>query len=268
MSSKTVKVYRVQIEPPVQPFLSVKRTAQRVENALSQGSSAVRYGRIWRVGKVEHDGNVLIGKLGFVNRPKTSEVWNEDKLDFQEFEFEGGASSTFAVNLDTLKLAIQPTTNVPVTSALGAIRSLLSLEGEKWTISPLKRSTDFETWRTTVDKIIRAKYKLRKPNPHYGEAKSLEEIMENAEAEVVVLEMSSRGGLDLDSQFLRQTQMHTDRGYGEADFTGTRRSANGTNVETRFSSMAGAEEEAIEINANNDGEISNTAIADVSRRID
>ena len=119
MSSKTVKVYRVQIEPPVQPFLSVKRTAQRVENALSQGSSAVRYGRIWRVGKVEHDGNVLIGKLGFVNRPKTSEVWNEDKLDFQEFEFEGGASSTFAVNLDTLKLAIQPTTNVPVTSALG-----------------------------------------------------------------------------------------------------------------------------------------------------
>ncbi|OFN74225.1 hypothetical protein HMPREF2526_04200 [Corynebacterium sp. HMSC070E08] len=195
-----------------------------MENALSQGSGVERYGRIWRVGKVEQEGNVLIGKLGFVNRPKTSEVWDENELDFQEFEFKDGSSATFAVNLETLKLALQPTADVSVTSALGAIRALLSLEGEKWTVSPLKRSIDFETWKSTVDKIVRVKYKLRKPNPHYGEAKSLEEVMESAEAEVVALEMSSSKGLDLGSQFLRETQMHTDRGYGEADFTGTRRS--------------------------------------------
>ncbi|WP_141740736.1 hypothetical protein [Corynebacterium sp. HMSC05D03] len=268
MPSKTVKVYKVQIEPPVEPFLSKESNGQRVANALSQGSGVQRFGRIWRVGKVEQEGSVLIGKLGFVNRPKTSEVWDEDELDFQEVEFKDGSSATFAVNLDTLKLAVQPTAHVSVTSALGAIRALLSLEGEKWTVSPLKRSIDFESWKKTVDKIIRAKYKLRKPNPHYGEAKSLEAIMENAEAEVVALEMSSSEGLDLGSQFLRETQMHTDRGYGEADFIGTRRIANGDTVETKYSSLAGAEEEAIEITVNDDGEISNTAIADVSRRID
>ena len=268
MSSKTVKVYRVKIVPPIEPFLSGNSLGQRVENALSQGSGVERYGRVWRVGKVEKDGNVLIGKLGFVNRPKTSEVWDEDELDFQEFQFKDGSSATFAVNLENLSLAVQPTTNVTITSALGAIRALLSLEGEKWAVSPLKRSVDFEAWKTTVDKIIRAKYKLRKPNPHYGEAKSLEEIMESAEAEVVTLEMSSDDGLDLESPFLRETQLHTDRGYGEADFTGTRRGDGDTSVETKYSSLAGAEEEAIEIAVHDDGEVSSMDIAEVSRRVD
>ncbi|ERS41840.1 hypothetical protein HMPREF1287_01162 [Corynebacterium sp. KPL1986] len=249
-------------------MLANQSSGQRVENALSQGSGVERYGRLWRIGRVDKIDNVVIGKLGFINRPKTSEIWDEEELDFQEVQFKDGSSATFAVNLDNLSLAIQSTPNVGVTSALGAIRALLSLEGEKWTLSPLKRAVSFEQWKNSVDKIVRAKYKLRKPNPHYGEAKSLEEIMEGAEAEVATLEVSSDQGLDLDSSFLQETQLHTERGYGEADFVGIRSDATGQNVETKYSSIAGSEEEAVEIETLENGEVSNNDIAEVSRRAD
>lgn len=266
MSSSVVKVYRVNIKPPIEPILATHSSRQRVENALSQGSGVERYGRLWRIGRVEKEDNVLVGKLGYISRPKTSEIWDEQKLDFQEFQFKDGSSAIFAVNLETLTLAIQPNSNVGVTSALGAIKALLSLEGEKWELSPLKRTISFEQWKDSVDKIVHVKYRLRKPNPHYGAAKSLEEVMESAEAEVVSLEMRSEQGLDLSSSFLQETQLHTDRGYGEADFVGIKADSAGQNIETKYSSLAGSEEEAVEVETLENGEVSNSEIAEVSRR--
>lgn len=266
--TKFAKVYRVKIEPPIEPFLSAEDSATRVENALSQGSGAERYGRLWRIGRVEKQGRVLVGKLGIVNRAKRTESWNEKEEDFEELEFTEGASAIFAVNLESLTLAVQPTADVKITGALGALRAMLSLEGEKWTISPLKKSVDFSDWIKTVDRVVRVKYRLRKPNPHYGDAKNLEDIMEAAEAQVVSLEMASDDGLDLNSSFLQETQLHTDRGYGEADFTGIKNAEDGDIIESKFSSLAGAEEEAVEVPVLENGEISTESIARLSQRGD
>lgn len=261
---KVGKVYRAKIIPPREPHLFSDSDGQRVANALSPGSRAESYGREWIVGKTSFRNGVLTGRIGFEKTEGTAEIWDEEKLDFKEVAIPQGLTAPFAVNLESLQLSFQPRGAIKANGLMRAVRELLSLEGEKWEVESLRRKVSFEEWKDSVQLITRAKFDVKKPNPHYMNTPDLEAVLEQAEAEYAKLEIASKDGLDLEADFLQQTLDHVDRGYGAAEFRGIRSIAGGNTVETTYSTEVGSEDEAVEAIVGVEGEVAPDKMAEIA----
>ncbi|WP_261876008.1 hypothetical protein [Mycobacterium marinum] len=253
------RVYPVRFVPPPQMSLFVNVTvAEILVERLSPGNRVPRYGREWIIGRTQIEDRVLSGRLGFVAEGAVTEVWDEGKKDFRDETTQRGVTTTFAVNLDQLTAFIQERSDIHINSAIAALEEILN-EGRKqkdlrWSIESRKGTQSLQRWLETVQKVTAVRLKVRRPNPKWQDAKNLQELMERAEAEIASIELENENGIDVNSDFIAQTQNHIDRGYGDGRYEGIRTDEDGDH-RTTFSTRVGAEELHDEAPTTESGEV-------------
>lgn len=174
-----------------------------------------------------------------------------------------GLTAPFVVNLRTLRMALQPRGSaIKLNGLIGAFRALLAQGGDQWRIETPTKVMTFVQWRSSVDRVTAVKFRLRKPNPHWQGAPDLEAVMEEAEAAVAILELENEDGIDSASQFVAQSQVHVERGYGEARYVGVRGAGTSEARETVYNSSIGSEEESVDIPVGEDGEVTQADLAE------
>lgn len=230
---------------------------EHIQEALSAGRSVERYGREWIVGRTTLHSGVLSGRIGFRGAEGMAEVWDEDQQDFREIAVPAGLTAPFALNMRTLVMALQPRgTEIKLHGLIGAVRSLLSRDGDSWRIEQRYKAMSLSEWQQTVDKVTYVRFRLKKPNPHWAGAPDLEAVMENAAAEVAALELKSAEGIQTDSPFIQQSQTHVDRGYGVGLYGGVRHAGTPDESESVYNTRLGAEEDFVDVPTGQDGEVS------------
>lgn len=190
-----------------------------------------------------------------------AEVWDEQAKDFTAVAVPAGLTAPFAVNLSLLTMALQPRGGaIKLNGLIGAFRELLSRDKEQWQIIAPTKETSYEEWRDSVDRVTSVRFRLRKPNPHWRDTPDLEAVLEQAEAEVARMELHSDDGIDTESSFVKQSQRHVERGYGEFVYVGVRYADTPDAIESVFNSSLDSEEQAIELPADEHGEVTSEAL--------
>ncbi|WP_077077579.1 hypothetical protein [Mycobacterium numidiamassiliense] len=258
----TGRVYGVRFIPPAQMGLFGSPTEALIAR-LSPGNRVTRRGRDWIIGRTQTDGGVLSGRLGFVADGAVTEVWDEGAKDFRDETTQRGVTTTFAVNIDRLTAFIQERTHIPINSAITALEEILN-EGRtqkdlRWSIESRKGTQSLQRWLETVDKVTAVRLTVRKPNPRWQDARNLQKIMENAEAEIANIELENQNGIDINSDFISETQSHIDRGYGDGRYEGVRTDDDGTH-KTSFSTRVGTEELHDEAPTTESGEVDESVL--------
>jgi hypothetical protein len=247
------RVFTLRLIPPAQQTL-LDTPEGHILEAISPGQRATRYGREWIVGQTTHEkedfgagSGSLTGRIGFQGESGTAEIWDDDIQDFVPTAIPSGLTAPFAIDLDTLTAAMQPRGSIiKINSLIGAFEALLSADGDRWRVVGLRNPMSLEAWKNSVAKIISVKFTIREPNPHYFDAASLEDLMNDLESEAIQLEARNENGLNANSEFLKQTEGHIGRGYGEGEYKGVRGEGSQAH-ETVYSTRVGAEEESEEI---------------------
>lgn len=216
------RVHRLILQPPAQISL-LETPRQQVELAISPGNRTTRYNRTWIIGQTELNGNVLSGRIGFQG-DGTTDIWDDDRKDFVEIAIPAGTTAPFAINLETLQAAMQARGSlIKIQSLIGAFEALLLESGFKWKIVGLSRSVSLAEWKKSVTKVTSIRFTIRKPNPHYHGAKNLEDLMGEMETETIRLEaIAEAAGVNVQSEFIMETESHIERGYGEAEYRGVK----------------------------------------------
>ncbi|WNV83706.1 hypothetical protein [Umezawaea sp. Da 62-37] len=225
--------------------------ADWVRRKVEPGARIARHGRTWRIGRTGEALGVLYGRIGYEREASSIEQYDEEQKDFVEYAIRSGAATPFAIELDTLVMAIQHRPpEISMGAAANALALLLSDQEHRWTTEPPSRSIPLSEWRLGVEKVTRARFVLRKPNPHYTDTPDLEALIDGADAETARLELQG-AQLDLDSPFISQTLSHIQNNYGEARLTGV----TSTGEESTYSTTMQAEELTTEAGTNADGEV-------------
>lgn len=232
--------------------------SEHVRMALSPGQRVTRYHREWVVGGTDNIHGVLVGRLGFVGEEGVAEIWDEKTKDFTEMAVPAGMTAPWAVDLNTLTMAVQPRGNIiRLNGLLGAIRSLLSQNQPGWDIETISHKTNFEKWRETVERVTQVRMTVRKPNPHYRDTPNIESLLEQADAEYARLELNAEDGIDTDSSFIQESQNHIEQGaYGEARFVGVR----GNDISV-YNTALGSEEQPLSMPVKESGEVDQGSLA-------
>lgn len=250
------RVYKVVLVPAAEATLFPTRD-QYVRDAFSPGRRTERYGREWIIGRTSRNADVLTGRIGFRGAEGMAEIWDEEEVNFREVAVPAGLTSPFAVNLRTLQMALQPRgAAITLNGLIGAFRSLLRKDGERWNIRSPRREMTFAQWRESVDLVTSVRFHLKKPNPHWQGTPELEAVMEQAEAEVAALELSAQQGIDTSASFVKESQHHVEREYGDARYVGLRGSRTSEPHETVYNTRISSEEESLEVPVGDDGEVS------------
>lgn len=259
-SRRPGKVHVLRLEPPDQASL-LERDGEWITNRVKRGATVTRYKREWLVGKVELDGAILAGRIGFRGSEGTAEVWNDQDQDFEAIAVPQGQAVPFAIDLDGLKIAIQTRPQLKLNGLIGAIEALLSEDRFRWRVRSTRAELTFAQWRASVERVTRVRLRVVRPNPHYRDTPNLEALLEQAEAEVVSMEIQSDLGIDTAAPFIEESQQHIDAGYGEAVYQGE-----SEGHETVYNTKLQSEETYEEFDVTVEGEVPHeslrTALAD------
>lgn len=270
---RTGRVYRLLLEPPkTMPMLDERsetptvppQADELIRSAFSPASCVTRYRRDWIVGQTTEDDGVLRGRLGIKGIEDIAEIWDEERKDFATTAVPAGAAVPFAIDLNTLVMVVQPRGRIEINGIAGAVKMLLNeATGSKdsWSVRAPGNELSFKEWREGVSVVRSVRFTVRKPNPHYRDTPDLQHIMEETEADIVRFEAKADHGLDLDAGFLKDTQVHVEAGYGEARYVGERVDAQGHVTESVYYTEIKSEQEAEELPADQDGEVSFTGLA-------
>lgn len=238
-------VYKLILIPPAQQdFFATPR--DQILGAIKPGNRATKYNREWIVGQTEIVDDVLSGRIGFQGEEGLAEIWDDELQDFVPTAVPSGLTAPFAIDLRDFALAVQPRgSQIKVNSIRVALETLLRDSGFRWTIEGYQTPISFGAWKDSVDRVVSVKLTIRTPNPHYHDAKSVQDIMEQLGSDVTQLEARSETGIDMDAPIVVESQAHVERGYGESEYKGLR--AEGSEVrETIYTSGVGAEEQSQE----------------------
>ena len=247
------KVFTLQLIPPAQPTLFGPQA--HVIEVLQGGNRITRYGRTWIVGPVTTESGALVGRLGFQGNESVTELWDEEAGDFVGLAIPTGMTAPFAVDLGTLRASVQVRPPlIRINSIIGALEQLLSEGGERWKVRGMAREMPLDVWLASVTRVTTVRMIARVPNPHYHGEKDLESLMESSEAEAISLEIRADGGVNIHAPFIRQTQNHIDRGYGEARYVGEVEGLSGTR-ESVYSTKLAAEEVSDGLPVDEQGEV-------------
>lgn len=245
---RPAKVFRLRIVPPGADSLFAGKgeefedPASAIREAITPGSRVSRYGREWIVGQTDEVSHVLAGRIGFQGDPGTAEVWDDEAQDFLQTAVPSGMTAPFAIDLGELLVAIQPRNpTIKVNSLIGAFEALLTGDGPRWKLEPILERMSLSDWKHSVSAVTFVRFTIRKPNPHYADAHDLEDLMNQFESDVIQLEAQADTGINLQSDFLQETESHIERGYGDGEYKGIRMS---DGAETIYSTRVGAEEQA------------------------
>lgn len=213
------KVHLLYFQPPEQNHL-FETWPEWIANRIKPGASVTRYGREWVIGQTEFDNDIVTGRIGYRGSEGVAEIWDDDAQDFKPIAVPQGQAVPFAINLQTMRLAIQSRPMLKLNGLIGAIEAILSEDEFKWRIRSPREHMTFSDWRASVERVTKVRLRVIKPNPHYRDTPNLEALLEQAEAEVATLEIEAVGGIDTDSTFIVESQEHIDAGYGEGVYRG------------------------------------------------
>jgi hypothetical protein len=219
---------RVQFARVVAVTLPGADLAGALRDVIVPGTAASRYDRLWLMGQYEEDNGYLFGRIGF-QAAGTTELWNEQKKDFEEAQFPAGTTSPFALRLATGELAFQrrPGTIRP-TSFTGALQALMNEVSDytRWRVEQESKTVPWSDWISSVDRVAELRFHLERPNPNYKDRKRVEQIIEGANASVADLVLKASHddaqGLDVDDEIIRQAIDHATRKYGTFKAVGER----------------------------------------------
>lgn len=257
--SRQSKIYRVELVPPPQPEL-LRTPRETIQESLTPGKSVERYGREWIVGKTQTEKNILTGRIGYRGADGLAELWNSELNDFTEIAVPAGLTSPFAISLESLEMAVQPRGSmISLNGVLGAFKKLL---GDEWRIETPKHEMTFEQWRQSIDIVTKVRFRITKPNPTYRGTPHIEALLEEAEANAARLELVAEQGIDTNSEFIRESLSHVERGYGTARYEGVRNQGTAEEVMSVYNSDLTAEEVAREVDTDAHGEVPSTTLAE------
>lgn len=200
--------------------LTTSDVGAALRSSVYPGAAHERHRRSWRMGQhSEHDG-VLVGRLGFETESAT-EVWNDEKKDFEEKELARGTTSPFAIRLRDLRLAFQlRPPAIDAKAFVGALQGLLNGVDDRyrWRVHRDTQEIAFGEWKSTIDRITSIDATLRRPNPHYADREIIENAMEGGNLDTIVVQMLARKksneGIDLQDEFVREVVEHS-QAYGK-----------------------------------------------------
>lgn len=203
------------------------RPQQALEAALVGGTRIERYGRVWRMGPWKHEGQAIVGRIGFESAG-INELWDEDAQDFREGTRQLGLTSPFAVDPATLRVAFQVRgSDIRVKSFTGALEDLLNQASpaDRWRVEREFTEISFEEWATTkVARVALIRATLERPNPHYAGRERIEEIVKGTRARlaelVVRADPADPQGIDVNSPIVREAVDHVSRNYGSLTAVG------------------------------------------------
>jgi hypothetical protein len=181
-----------------------------IVDALDPHHPVTRYGRVWRVSRIaEREGGYLAGKLGFVRTHAAEEtVYDEERLDFVTTEAiaSEGSFSMFVIDPEREIMAFEERPpDIRLRSFLGAFRKLLREKDFPASIDLLSDPSDFIEWARGVERILRVRAVVHRPNPGWNEdAAAFREVVEEADAEraEVVAQAPPEGSLNPDARWI------------------------------------------------------------------
>lgn len=204
-----------------------------LRRSLQPGTAVERHNRLWRMGQWREEHGVIYGRIGFEAAGSPTEVWNEKKNDFEERVFPSGVTSPFAIRISDFRIAFQLRGGtIRRQSFIGAMQALLrEASSTHWRIESLTRDIPFREWAESVSRVTNLRFRLERPNPHYGERDLVRAIVQDAGSAMtnVVLQADEDDldGLDVTSDFVAQCVEHGDR-YGDYRAVGEREVAGET----------------------------------------
>lgn len=227
-----------------------------------------RYGRIWRLGRVndvEIDGlSLLVGIFGFEGSDIETAVWNERTRDWSQQQFPRGETVSFAIRLDTLEIAFQVKPGVidpgPFVSAFVALLDEESPSGRRWNIEMGMAKRPYSEWRQTVGRVTRAKAQLGLPNPNWQGRPKVETMFELFELDHTRVDFTFRADADASAidEVVGQLVDHAERGYGSAEVVGE---LSNTHETTTF--RTDGPDDVVEVEAEDDGVATSDGLARV-----
>lgn len=188
-------------------------------SALVPGTRIERHNRTWLLGQVRPQGRSIVGRIGF-QAANVSELWDEEINDFREDMLTGGTTSPFAIDPERRRVAFQLRPGlIRVRSFTGALQALMNRASpvNRWRVSQEVEEVPFVEWAETVDRVIRLRIRVKRPNPHYGNRKRVEELVEGANARMAQIVWSADpealDGIDVNDEFIREAISHAEH-YG------------------------------------------------------
>ncbi|MGW6035206.1 hypothetical protein ACWFOS_16255 [Gordonia terrae] len=254
------RVFAVRFVQPESGDLFETPTDQ-LRTRLKPGASSESYGREWRIGRVQIRDDVLTGRLGFSGEGGVEEIWDDEAKDFRDQISYRGVTTVFAVHLEQLTGLVQDRAPaIKVDSALRALRLILN-DGLKekslhWKVEAYRRKPTLSEWRRSVTRVTKVRFSLSEPNPSWQGAQDLEDLFAQTGSHSATAIFENAAGLDVDAEFITQSQNHVDRGYGDGRYTGVIEGPDGEETVSRYNSAIGIEEQNDELAADPNGEVS------------
>ncbi len=187
--------------------------------SLVPGTRIERHGRTWFMGQVRREGSSIVGRIGF-QAANVAEVWDERLNDFREDMLLAGTTSPFAVDPQRRRVAFQLRPGlIRVWSFTGALQALMNTASpvNRWRVSQEVEAVPFTRWVETIDRIVRLRVRVRRPNPHYGDRQRVQELVEGANARMAQIVWSADpealDGIDVNDGFVREAITHAEH-YG------------------------------------------------------
>ncbi|AFA74205.1 hypothetical protein GPOL_c31900 [Gordonia polyisoprenivorans VH2] len=233
---------------------------EQLRARLTPGASSESYGREWRIGRVQTRDDVLTGRLGFSGEGGVEEIWDDEAKDFRDQISYRGVTTVFAVHLEQFTGLVQDRAPaIKVDSAIRALRLILN-DGIKdktlhWKVEAYRRKATLSEWRRSVTRVTKVRFSLAEPNPSWQGAKDLEDLFAQTGSHSATAIFENAAGLDVDAEFIKQSQNHVDRGYGDGRYTGVIDGPDGEETVSKYNSAIGIEEQNDELAADPNGEV-------------
>lgn len=174
--------------------------AGALEQALVVGTRVERHGRVWRMGQWRHEGEAIVGRIGYESSA-TAELWDEEINDFQETSRPLALTSPFAIDPRAMRVAFQLRgKDIKAKSFTGAFQALLNgaAPTDRWRVARETRVVPFDQWAAEVERVTDLRLYLERPNPHYGDRQRIRDIVEGTNSRLVeIAAQSSRPRVDL-----------------------------------------------------------------------
>jgi hypothetical protein len=227
-----------------------------------------RYGRVWRLGRVNDvdlDGiPLLVGVFGFEGADAETAVWDEAARDWRHSTYPRGETVSFAIRLDNLQIAFQVRPGVidpgPFVSAFVALLDEESPSGRRWDIQTGLANQPYGEWRKTVRRVTRAKAQLVLPNPNFRGRPKIERMFTDFQLDHTRVDMTFRADAETSAvdEVVDQLVDHAERGYGSAEVVGER---SDTHETTTF--RTDGSDDVVEVEAEDDGVATSSGLVSV-----
>lgn len=192
--------------------------ARALEQSLVTGAHIDRHRRTWTMGQTRRIGSSVIGRLGAESGRGRADLWDEKAKDFRTRPVPEGVTTPFAINLNRMRMAFQLRYGLERSAVAGALTVLLNdnTPYPGWLATAVVDPITWEDFLAEVDTLERVSVRIDRPNPHYGNRKRVESLIEASNAEVVRIAVEAQPGesIDLSQDLLAQALAHVEAGYG------------------------------------------------------